>query len=107
MTKSAMADLLEGTEEQVRRDVDPQDVIKLVRRLRRVSFFLRIKGELVTERSEETYRCYDVSDNVQVPARQAIKILTRWAEFNERKVEQGKPTGTIEVCRLSACLFIG
>lgn len=107
MTKSATADLLEGTEEQIRRDVDPQEVIKLVRRLRKVSFFLRVAGNLVTERSEETYRCYDVSENVQVPARQAIKILTRWAEFNERKVKQGKPTGTIEVCRLGGCLFIG
>ena len=101
--------LSDTVDEHVKVLVDPSEAIKLVRRLRRVSFFLRISSDLITERDEEaeTYRCYDLSDNVQVPARQAIKILTRWVEFNEHKAEQGKPTGQIWVTRLGNCLFIG
>ncbi len=101
--------LLEKTEDQVHVDLDPRDAIKLVRRLRGVTFFLRLEGRLITERNEEegTYRCYDLPESIDVSARQAVKALTKWAEFNDRKAEAGKAVGRVEVTRLGDCLFIG
>lgn len=101
--------LLQHTDEQVRVDMDPTEAARLVRRLRKVTFFLRLEGKLITQRDEAagTYRCYDVSESLRVSAKQAAGALEKWAHFNELKASRGEPTGKIEVCRLGDCLFIG
>ncbi len=100
--------LLEGTDEQVKRDLDPRDAARLVRRLRHVSFFMQLNAELVTKHNDDgTYRAYNVMDSIKVPARTAIEVLEKWADFNDRKAADGQNVGTIEVTRLSECLFIG
>ncbi|KFH18420.1 hypothetical protein ELZ19_06760 [Brucella abortus] len=103
------APLLEATEEQVRVDLTPEDAIKLVTRLRRVSFFLRVALPLIVERTEEGARVFDIGENLPVSAAQALSVLEKKRDENAKRIAAKGPekAGRVEVTRLGRCLFIG
>lgn len=91
--------------------LDPVEALKLVKRIRKVSFFLRIEMPLNTAFDEATgqpTRCYDLNENLQVSAEQVCKVLQQKVRFNELKAEKGQhEPGRVEVARLGNCLFFG
>lgn len=109
--KDEVKGLMEHTEEQVKRLLRPGDAARLVRRLRRVSLFVRVQGELVTSEDKErgSYRYVDASDTLKVSAAQALKVLERMEKRAERiRVRDSDPMeGRVRVTRLAQCLFIG
>jgi hypothetical protein len=90
-----------------RADLGPREALKLVKRLRRVTFFVRLGVELVTERNGENYKAYDTRDNMKVSARQLEGVLRELADFNDRKHAAGKPIGFVPVSRYGDCIFFG
>lgn len=89
--------------------IDPAEALKLVARLRGVSFFLSVEMFVwtVDEQGEKTDRGFDLNENLKVSAAQVETILRKKADFNDRKVEAGKTRGLVEVRRLGDCLFFG
>ena len=100
--------LLSTAEDHVTDLLDPEEAARLVRRLRRISLFVRLGVELITETNDDgTYSAYNPENNMQVSARQALKMLEQITGFNSRKREADKPTGKIRVSRYGDCLFLG
>lgn len=89
--------------------IDPSEALKLVARLRGVTFFLSVEMFVwtVDENGEKTDRGFDLNENLKVSAAQVESILRKKADFNDRKVEAGKTRGLVEVRRLGDCLFFG
>lgn len=96
-------ELMKHTDDQVRILLDPEDALKLVRRLRGVTFFLRLQGYLYTEGD----RYYDLGGNVKTSAAQVCTHLQDLVQFNKVKSRAAKPTGRVAVTRLGKCLFVG
>ena len=107
---TAYAPLLNVTEDQVRAHLDPADAMRLVARLRRVSFFIRSNVDLVTRFDEDgkpRSGYLGMGGNIPVSARVVTDMLRDMDHFNQRKAERGDDTGKVEVCRLGSCIFIG
>jgi hypothetical protein len=114
MTSATYADLLTAPandEPSKRLFLDPVEALKLVKRIRKVDFFLRIDMPLNTQFDEATgqpTRAYDLKENLMVSAAQVEKVLQQKVRFNELKAERGQHTpGRVEVARLGNCLFFG
>ncbi|NCQ23595.1 MAG: hypothetical protein COW54_02290 [Rhodobacteraceae bacterium CG17_big_fil_post_rev_8_21_14_2_50_63_15] len=103
------APLLNEQDETLKVYLDPVDAVKLVTRIRKVRFFLRVDLPVLTEFAEngEPTRCYDISESLMVSAAQALKVLAAKVNFNELKAENGGAPGKVEVARLGNCIFIG
>ncbi|UFK26737.1 hypothetical protein [Roseobacter phage RDJL6] len=108
-TAATYAPLLNESEETVKVYLDPAEAIKLVTRIRKVTFFIRVEMDLLTEFSDngQPTRCYDLSENLKVSAAQVQHVLEAKVRFNANKAERDQPTGKIEVARLGNCLFFG
>lgn len=87
----------------------PENLIKFVKRVRKVTLFIRIQGELISEFDDtgDASRVYQLGGNIKVPAREVIKLAEDWKRFNERKSERGDNIGYIETTRMGDCIFIG
>jgi len=112
MTAAPYADLLTAPADRqvgLRVYLDPIEVLKLVKRIRKVSFFLRIEMNLWTQFNEDgrATHCYDVPDSISVSAAQVESILKKKAQFNKMKADREQMTGKVEVTRLGDCLFFG
>lgn len=102
--------LLNPTEDSVRVFLDPAEAIKLVDRVRRVSFFIRSSVDLVTELDAQghTAQAYTgMGGNIPVSAAVVRRMLIDLAAFNERKTSREEKAGRVEVTRLGNCLFFG
>lgn len=77
--------LLQDTgDEHVKVDMLPSDVLKLVRRLRRVSLFLRVDTQLITARTEDNIRYVPSGRNLRVTQSQMLSHVTDVADTAER-----------------------
>lgn len=103
--------LLNEQDETAKVYLDPADAIKLVTRIRKVRFFLRIDLPLMTAFGDngEPTRAYDINESLMVSAAQCIKVLEAKVHFNALKAEKDAdaPVGRVEVARLGNCIFIG
>lgn len=91
--------------------LDPADAAKLVTRIRKVSFFMRVDMPLMTAFDDDgkPTRCYDINESIKVSAAQVHKVLEAKVRFNKLKAEKDAtaPAGLIEVTRLGHCIFLG
>lgn len=89
--------------------LEPRTAMALVKRLRKVTLFVRLGVEAVTEVHEEdgTYRAYPCHDSLRVSAAQALKVLGDMADTNDRRAAIEKNLGRVKVARSGDCLFIG
>lgn len=86
----------------------PQDMKHLLHRLRNVTIFVRVRGELITsENTDDTYNAYDLPEHIEVSKKHVVKLMKGYIRFNSAKAERGKPVGKIRVSRYCSCLFIG
>lgn len=102
--------LLHEQEEQLKVYLDPAEVLKLVTRVRKVIFHLRVDMPLLTAFADngEPTRCYDINESIRCSAAQVKKVLGAKVRFNELKAEKGQEEpGRVEVVRLGNCLFFG
>lgn len=105
------APLLNRVEQEggVRVYLTPEDAIKLVARLRKVAFFIRIDVPLITGLEEGGFRAYDGHENLRVSAAQLTELLEKKRCENERRIERKGPehAGRVEVSRHGDCIFVG
>jgi len=102
--------ILNRTEGHVDVYLDPSDAMKLVARLRRVSFFIRSNVDLVTDFGDDGLpsRVYPgMGGSIPVSAKVATDMLRDLAGFNERKAARGEDVGVVTVTRLGDCIFFG
>lgn len=105
------APILNKTENQTTVFLCPDEALRFVLRMRRVSFFIRTGVDLVTEfepTSGRPVRAYeDMGGNIPVSARVAMDMLKNLKRFNDQCIELSKKTGKVSFCRLGDCIFIG
>lgn len=89
--------------------VFPEEAIKLVRRLRKVSFHVNVDIEIVTQLPDEegNYRRLDHGGNyMKVSASQIIDFLTKIEKTVARAHEVRGTVGYIRLARYGSCLFV-
>lgn len=106
---AAMLVAPEAGEHSTRVYLDPTDAMKLVKRIRKVSFFLNIAMPMLTNFSEsgEPSRGFHIEESLKVSAEQVYSILEKKDRFAARKIANGEEAGKVEVCRHGDCLFFG
>lgn len=107
---TSYAALLEDTgNEHVKVYITPADALKLLKRVRRVSFFLRIEMFVYSVEPAEgvNARGWDLSETINATAAQVEKVLLQKIKFADMKREKDGGELTIEVTRLGGCLFFG
>lgn len=95
--------------EKVELFITPAEALKLLKRVRRVSFFLRVQMFVYSVEPSEgvNARGWDLNETINATAAQVEKVLQAKAKFADMKREKDGTELTIEVARLGDCLFFG